>query len=321
MDASRSRTRLATGVQSPASPRFPDGAAMRSLGLFVSDDWLSGQRLDINYGLRYSRFRIETPDARLTPDDLTGNVGLSIDLGDDWHLVGNLGRGFRAPNIFDLGGVGRRPGNRYNIANPALEPEQVTSLDAGVKVGGERLTGELIAFRAQYRDKITSVLTGDVRPDGALVVQSRNVTELALSGVEAGLRYALTEPLAVQLSATYTRGEERLAAAEYPADRIPPLFGKAGLSYRARSGLSWDAYALYARAQRRLSPRDGVDPRINPEGTAGWATLNARVAWSVADRWELALRVENLGDKRYREHGSGLDEPGRNLIFTGDLLF
>jgi outer membrane receptor protein involved in Fe transport len=35
----------------------------------------------------------------------------------------------------------------------------------------------------------------------------------------------------------------------------------------------------------------------------------------------VGLRAENLADKRYREHGSGLDEPGRNFIVSLDYRF
>lgn len=327
VDSSRLRTNVVSGQQSHPTPRFPHGSSMRSQSLFVSDDWRIGERFDLLYGLRYSRYQIRTPASAaapavsLSPNDLTGSLGLSVDLGGDWRFVSNLGRGFRAPNIFDIGLFGRRPGNRFNIANPALTPESVVSLDAGFKVGGDRLSGELIAFRSHYRDKITSVLTGAVMPDGALVVQNRNVTEMDMSGVEAGVRYHVIEPVELHATATWTRGDERLAGNEVPADRIPPLFGKAGVVYRPTTALSVEAYSYYATRQDRLSPRDLVDPRVNPAGTAGWATLNARVGWKLGDKLELALRMENLADKRYREHGTGLDEPGRNIVLSGDVFF
>lgn len=324
----RTRTSLDSGATSTSTPRFPDGATMDSQALYVADDWLIGERVDLNFGARYSRFAIEIPASagmpgvKLTPDDFTGNLGVSISLGEDWRFISNLGRGFRAPNVFDLGVFGPRPGRRFNVPNPDLKPETVISLDAGFKFGGEYLIGELIAFRSQYRDKITSVLTGGVQPGGALLVQNRNVTELTLWGVEAGARYLLPTPaVEMYVSATYTRGEERLGADRYPADRIPPLFGKLGARWQPHADLSLEGYALYATRQDHLSPRDMTDPRINPAGTAGWATLNARIGWQTSRDFALALRAENLADKRYREHGTGLDEPGRNLTLSADYRF
>ncbi len=326
VDASKSRLNIDTGAVSTRAPRFPDGSRMDGWAVYAGDDWRRG-RFDLNYGMRYSRYDISipsigtTPGVSLTPDDLTGNVGMAFALSDDVRLVTNLGRGFRAPNIFDLGIFGPRPGNRYSTPNPNLKPEYVTSIDAGLKFGGARYSGELIAFRSNYRDKITSVLTGNT-VEGALEVQNRNVARLDLWGIEAGARYRMPSPdIELYATATYTRGDEDTDSGTMPADRIPPLFGKLGARWQLRESLGLEAYCFYASSQVRLSDRDRIDPRINPDGTAGWATLNARVSWQINRAFELALRAENLADKQYREHGSGLDEPGRNVILTADYRF
>ena len=322
--SSRLRTQLDTGAVSQRAPRFPDGARMDSQAVYLVDDWRLG-RFDIEGGLRYSRFDVripasaDVPGVRLRPDDLTGHLGASFAASDALRVIANLGRGFRAPNIFDLGVFGPRPGNRWSEPNPQLEPETVTSMDVGLKYADMRWTGELIAFRARYRDKIAAALTGELRPDGALVVQNRNLTRLDLRGVEAGLRWR-GERVDAYATATWTRGDESMDGTRDPADRIPPLFGRAGAVWHG-DALTLEAYSLYAGAQKRLSPRDRVDPRIDPRGTAGWATFNLRLEWRVVDRLSLALRGENLGDRRYREHGSGLDEPGRNLILTADYRY
>lgn len=326
VDSSKTRVDIITGAFSVRVPRFPDGSRMNSWAVYAGDDWRRG-RFDLNYGARYSRYDISVPASgtvpgvSLKPDDLTGNVGMAFELSDDVRLVANLGRGFRAPNIFDLGVFGPRPGNRYSAPNPDLKPEYITSVDMGVKFGTETVSGEVIAFRSNYRDKITSVLTGNL-VGTALEVQNRNVARLDLWGIEAGARYRMPSPdLELYATATWTRGDEDTDTGSMPADRIPPLFGKLVARWQLRDTLGIEAYGLYATRQDRLSSRDLIDPRINPDGTAGWATLNARVAWRANEHMDLSLRAENLGDKQYREHGSGLDEPGRNFILTVDYRF
>src|SRR5687768_15785266 len=138
--SSRVRENADTGAISARPSRFPDASTMDQLGLFVQDDWLVG-RVDVNAGLRYSR--IETAFENFggfsvdsDNDDLSGSVGVAYALAGEWKLVSNLGRAFRPPNIFDLGTFGSRPGNRFNIPNPELEPESVTTFDFGVKHGG-----------------------------------------------------------------------------------------------------------------------------------------------------------------------------------------
>jgi TonB-dependent heme/hemoglobin receptor len=320
----RQRTNVVTGVVSARPSRFPDGSTMDSFAIYVADDFQVSAALDVYGGLRWTRSDVELPPViggigiDISPSDLSGNLGARFGLSAELNLVANYGRGFRAPNIFDLGTFGDRPGNRFNIPNPDLRSETVDTVDLGCKWSSERMQAELLGFVSRYRDKITSVLTGEVTASGRLVTQSRNVTELDLHGIEAGLRWFIDPTLSAYATVTYTRGEEQFGGDEYPADRIPPLFGKAGLSWRASDALTLEGYTFYAGRQDRLSPRDAVDPRINPEGTAGWATLNVRASWQASEALSLSLRAENLADKRYREHGSGLDEPGRNLILTLD---
>lgn len=317
--------RVDDGLRTERASRFPDGSTMRQAGAFLVDDWRVG-RLDVNGGLRYSRISSELPSnggigTALSDSDLSGNVGLAFALAPQTRLVANLGRGFRPPNVFDLGTFGDRPGNRFNIPNPELAPERVATIDAGIKFAGRRWQGEAIAFRSRYRDKITPVLTGETTDTGRAIVQSRNATRLDLWGIETGVRAHLRDDLELYASATATRGDEQLEGDEYPADRIPPLFGKAGAVWHPRPKLSLEGYVFYAAKQDRLSPRDRIDPRMDPNGTSGWSTLNARFAYRVRDDLDLSLRLDNLGDHAYREHGSGLDEPGFNAILGVDWRF
>ena len=181
--------------------------------------------------------------------------------------------------------------------------------------------GELFAFYTDYDDKIESVATGAVTPDGRTVVQSQNIGEVTLYGVEAGLGFVVSDALEVYSVLNYTRGEEERPGDDQPADRIPPLNGKVGVRYTVAPGVTFEPYVTFADRQDRLSDRDIEDPRIDPNGTAGWLTLNANFSWRLSDRTELVVRAENVLDKSYREHSSGLDAPGRNVGLTFDMRF
>lgn len=327
VDSFRQRFNINSGVTSARPSRYPDGSTIDSFAVFVTDDWQINERLDAVGGLRYSRFDISLPPVingigvDLEPDDVSGQLGFAYLLSEGLHLVGNFGRGFRAPNVFDLGTFGDRPSNRFNIPNPDLKPETVNSIDFGLKYSAGDLDFETIAYRANYRDKITSVLTGEQTETGRAIVQSRNATRLILWGFESGVRWRASERLGVRASLTYTRGEEKFEGDEYAADRIPPLFGRLGLTYAFAEDWELEGWTLYATKQDRLSPRDEIDARINPDGTAGWATLNGRVAWQVSEQLRMQVLLENATDKRYREHGSGLDDPGRNVSLSLDWRY
>jgi outer membrane receptor protein involved in Fe transport len=46
--------------------------------------------------------------------------------------------------------------------------------------------------------------------------------------------------------------------------------------------------------------------------TAGFATVNIRAGYKLAERHSLIVGVENILDKNYRINGSGVDSPGIN---------
>jgi hemoglobin/transferrin/lactoferrin receptor protein len=291
---------------------------MASQAMYAQHGWEVVAATHLTAGLRYSRYQVELPaggggvGVKLDFDDVTGSVGVVHRLGRGLSVVSNLGRGYRPPNIFDLGTLGPRPGNRFNLPNPDLKPESLLGLDVGLKLDRGPWQAEVFVFRSDYRDKITAVLTGDVDAAGRQIVQSRNATRLALHGLEAGLKYR-SDAWSAGGSATYTRGEEQFDGTEQPADRIPPLSGRIDLDWHVTPRLDAGIAVRYADRQDRLSSRDVLDPRINPDGTPGHAVFDARLAWAVRADLDASLRLDNLGDRRYREHGSGLDEPGRNV--------
>jgi outer membrane receptor protein involved in Fe transport len=316
--SSRILTDVGSGQSQSARGRFPDGSSMDSAAIYASNHW-RWDRLSLNAGLRYSWFEIYLPPSneldsvKLTPSDLTGDIHLNYEINPGVHLVSNVGRGFRPPNIFDLGTLGSRPGNRFNVPNPSLKPESVWSYDVGIKSSTDRWQIEAYAWYSDYRDKISSRFTGELTPGGRQVVSSDNLNSAQLYGLESGLRYRATDSVELYAVVNYTRGEESDDGLTVPADRIPPLNGRLGLVYEPNDRFRIEAYLDFANRQDRLSPRDEEDPRIDPSGTAGWGTANLLFGWQATARLEVGLRLQNLSDREYREHGSGIDAPGRNL--------
>ena len=317
--SSRRETDAAGNASQVVRSRFPDNSSMDSTAAYLSAEWHPVERLTLGSGLRYSQFDIHlpmvenTPDTSLSPDDFTGDVRFVYAISSTIKLVANVGRGFRPPNIFDLGTLGNRPGNRFNVANPSLRPESVGSYDLGLKTQNGNLQSEFFAFFMDYRDKISSVVTGEITETGRVVVRSENLAAAEYYGIEAGFRWSADSGQEIYGTLNYTHGEETAAGNTSPADRVPPLNGKLGISLSPKNALHLNSYLLFAGSQKRLSDRDISDPRINPAGTAGWLTLNVMLRMELNEKIELGLRLENLLDKSYREHGSGIDAPGRNF--------
>jgi outer membrane receptor protein involved in Fe transport len=308
---------LTTGEVVPRMSRFPDGSTISQAGLFVKADWYLGSRQHWSTGLRYTSVRIQLPDGTtIEPGRLSGDLGWLFDIDDRWQLMVNLGNGFRAPNIADLGTLGNRPGNRFNVPNTDLDAETVIHADAGLRYRSARWHAELVAYRLDYDDRIVSVETGDTTPAGRDIVRSVNAASSTIFGIEAGLRASLTDRFVIDANLNYTRGTQRVGQIEEPGDRIPPLQLRLNLGYRPSASWRLDASLIAADGQDRLSARDVGDARIDPAGTPGWAAVGAGALWTRPDGWQVAMAIDNIFDRRYRVHGSGLDAPGRNLGVT-----
>lgn len=310
--------RVSGGPRTRVPSRFPDDAGMAGAGSYVSVSRRYAGGATLGGGLRWSWYDVDLPGAGgASGDDLSAQLGWTMPVGDALTWTANIGRAFRAPNVFDFANLGERPGNRFNIPNTSLSPETVFAYDTGLRWAGARWRGELSLFALDYDDRIVAEETGAVTDSGRRVVQSRNVAASRIYGLEAGVDVELADDWSLFGVLNHTRGTERAAAQpETPADRIPPLNGRLGVAFGATPSWRFETYALFAARQDRLSPRDVNDPRIDPRGTPGWATFNVAANYTPAAPWRVSLALENLFDRRYREHGSGIDGEGFGVALS-----
>ena len=312
--SARSEQDLASSALTPLAPRFPDGSTITQTGLFTKLDWQAAEQHRISIGIRWSDVAIDLPDGTdIEPSELSGDIGWLFDVTDEWQVVANVGSGFRAPNIADLGTLGERPGNRFNVPNQNLEPETVTHIDLGLRYRAGDWRVELVGYTLRYDERIVSVGTGGTTPSGRDIVRSANAASSELYGFEAALAVALSDRVDFEAMVNYARGDQRVDDVDEPADRVPPLHGR--ITLRAAISAAWtvETWLVGAAEQDRLSARDVRDVRIDPDGTPGWVSIGARARWEGLDGWEMAAGVDNIFDQRYRVHGSGIDAPGTNL--------
>ncbi|MEL7187703.1 MAG: TonB-dependent receptor, partial [Pseudomonadota bacterium] len=311
---------VSTGTMTEIAARFPDGSTVTQGAVFASMDWHGATRITFTGGLRLSSASIDLPASfggeHIDVSRLSGDLGWLYDLSAGWRLVANVGVGFRAPNIFDLGTLGDRPGNRFNVPNTNLDVEEALHSDIGVRFRGERVEFDFAIFALRYDNRITSVGTGDVTPGGRDIVQSVNAADAQLRGAELGINVALSDALRIESLLNYVRGEQAVGNVVEPADRVPPLNGRVSLFVDHSDRITWSARIQGAAAQDRLAARDIRDVRIDPNGTPGWIIASLSADWHNDHGWHLTAAVENLFDKRFRQHGSGIDAAGRNVSLT-----
>jgi outer membrane receptor protein involved in Fe transport len=323
VDSQRLEENVLTGVSRAVPSRFPDGSRVRQAALFGNVQRRITARHELSAGIRISNDDISLPStglsvaATINETDVGGDLGWIFDASKRWQLLANVGLGFRAPNVFDLGTLGDRPGNRFNIPNTALKSERVLQGDVGVRYRSDRVKFDFMIYALRYDDRITSVGTGEVTTGGRDVVQSVNAAESSIHGAEAGIDIRISESIGVRAVLNYTWGEQQISGDdEEPAGRIPPLNGNVTLTYDKAGDYRLMSWLRFAAEQDRLSARDIGDVRIDPEGTPGWVSVGASIQKEYARNWRLSLSLDNLLDKRYRVHGSGLDAPGRNLTLS-----
>ena len=308
---------IVAGQRTMIQARFPDGASVDQAAIYGNMLQRLGNRHTVSGGLRFSAIKTDLVGSSTKQDAVSGDLGWLFDATEQTALIANIGFGFRAPNVFDLGTLGERPGNRFNIPNPDLDAERITQFDAGIRHHAMRWNIELVLFSLHYTDRISSVLTGAVTVDGRNIVQSRNVASADIRGIEGSMGFTLSPLLTAELIVNYLHGEQTgNDGVKDSADRIPPFNGRLSFRYQASNSLLIEPYFLFAGSQDRLSPRDVQDVRINPAGTPGWVTVNLAASWQAGERWRASASVENILDQQYRQHGSGIDATGRNLLLS-----
>ena len=158
-------------------------------------------RINLTGGVRYDT-RNEHGDARynalgediFTAFDtrfgaLSGSVGATYQITDQWYLKANVARGFRAPNIAELGSNGVHEGTQqYLIGNAQLKPELSSQGDAALGVAGDHITAEMDLFINHidnyiYTQKLSSVNAGDSISEGVPVFRYTS-GDAALAGGE-----------------------------------------------------------------------------------------------------------------------------------------
>ena len=176
-----------------------------------------------------------------------------------------------------------------------------------------------------------------------------NVDKAQFQGVEIAGLIPIDPALSIFGNAAMMRGEVLLINGIEPdpekpwearTRREPPLNGIIGVQWEPVNTNYWaSVFVRGAAEQRRLNRSDIRDPRIqgktrNPEevefdddgyavdaGTPAWWTLNVQGGVKLFGYSSLMLTLENLLDRRYRIHGSGVNSPGFNVSISLDNRF
>ena len=362
IDSTRTRLNPATSAVSSRRPLYPDNSTYRTLGLFGQSSMnLIRERLTLRLGGRYTRVHFKSPQnpefqalaSSRTFDDLTFNASLSLRLNERASLYALSGRGFRAPNVNDLGALGLNSlgfevpaeeaisfgallstsagENAVSKGRPlsSLKAETLYQYEVGFRYSTGRVQSRIQIYDSELYDPI-------VRRTLLFPVDSLPAT---LGGLPTIPIQQTQEQLAQGVASVGNASDPRAVKAFVNDGRTRYYGGEAMLHYALTA--KWRLSANYSsilgrdlfpnRPVRRLPPQMGyAEVRYSPAHRGAWASLGLQFAASQNRLSGGDISDVRIGAARSRDdiasffHGTRahayLDPSGTVFRPTGETL-
>jgi len=327
-----------SAVQGPIA----DDATYRSAAAYLQDEIALADDVALVPGLRLSWFDLEA--GRVANPDTSPGAPAAIRVEDDWtaltgslrglwYASGNstawagLSQGFRAPNLSDLTALDST--SVVETPSPDLEPENFLQAELGWKGGSGGWTWQAAAFHTWIDDAIVRSPTGALI-GGVPEVRKDNIGDGWVRGIELAATWNFVAQWSLFANGSLIDGEvDQVDPAtgnvvRAPLDRQAPAQAVAGLRWESDGprGPWLEVWVWTADDADELSLRDTTDSRrIPPGGTPGYTVVGMAAGVDVHERARVSLAAENLTDRNYRVHGSGINGPGLNLVLVVELDF
>jgi iron complex outermembrane recepter protein len=229
----------------------------------------------------------------------SGAVGVRVPLPYSTAFVANYTHSYRAPALEELYNHGPHPGNAtFEIGNPDLNRESSDGIDLSLRHSSGRVRAEFNFFYYHIRDFVFLAPTGNIE-DG-LIEADYDQGKSRFVGTEARFEVGLTNSLWFLSSLDYVNA--KLAEANTPLPRIPPLRGRVGLEWFYK-GFRFNPGVTMASDQNNLFPTE--------ERTAGYTTVDLIASYTITHKHDaqiFSLNLFNLNDRLYRNHLSFIKE-------------
>jgi iron complex outermembrane receptor protein len=322
--------------------RTPDTRDV-SAAAYAVEEWVTG-RLRIQGGLRYD-YAHYTPleEARIfvggeyvpveprTFQNVSGSLGVLVDVAAGLRLGANVARAFRTPDFNELYSDGPHlAANSYDVGDPRLEAE--------TGLGGEvlaRLTASGVhAEAAVFVNHLTNYIFPSSRGRAELGTQGNRPRfqytneDARFAGADGALSARLVGSLVLDATVSYV-------AARFTSERAPiPIITPTDTTFVEASEypplippLLWDTVRWFAGGGVRWA---GTQTRTGDFETPTDGYVSTNLSAGVRLLWagrlhSLTLRADNLFDIWYHDHMSRLKDvapaPGRDVSLLYRLEF
>ena len=306
-------TLSASSPQTTSAPFSRRRGEQDSVGWYAQTNFWVAQRTRLVLGARTQRIAQRLTEDVFPIDDRRNDdrleayeAALRHNFAEGWSVYGKYEKSFRVAN-FDENACFFPP------CGPALlKPQTASGADLGVEYESARLRLRAAVYDIQLDNEIYF---------SPLTLSNINLSPTERQGLELEAMWHATERL--DLRAGLALQEARFRSGVYggvdvggkTVPLVPELLLTAGASWAFTPRSRLNLNLRHVGEQRFDNDQANSFPRQIPEYTLADAKLEQR----LAQRWDLALEVRNLFDKRYFSYGtatsptsfSALPAPGR----------
>ena len=315
--------------------QFLPDANINNIGFLGLAQYTFFKRLKLQGGLRFDIYKTETfalgtegtssYHASVNKDfsNVNGSIGATYSVNDKIMFRANFAKGFRTPNLSELTSNGIH-GNRYEIGNENLSPENSFETDLSMHYHGEFLSFDMACFYNQINDYIFISPTMDTIATGVNIYRFSQ-TNATLYGGEAGIHFHPKSLPWLHIEGTYSSVIGKQKNGDFlpfiPANKVRYEIRaerkKLGFLNKPNIQIS----ALTAFSQDNPSPYETV--------TDGYTLVNMSVYAEILISKQtlvLGLSANNLFDTQYFDHLSTLKpleyyNQGRNISLSLKIPF
>ncbi|MBN2167269.1 MAG: TonB-dependent receptor [Marinilabiliaceae bacterium] len=185
-------------INNRTSQFLPD-ANINNIGFLGLAQHTFFNKLKLQGGLRFDMYKTETfalgtketssyhAPINKSFSNINGSIGATFNANEKILLRTNFAKGYRVPNLSELTSNGMH-GNRYEIGNEYLSPENSFETDLSIHYHGDFLSFDLAGFLNQISDYIFISPTTDTTSTGVDIYRFSQ-TNAKLYGGEAGIHF------------------------------------------------------------------------------------------------------------------------------------
>jgi hemoglobin/transferrin/lactoferrin receptor protein len=332
---------LNTDQEISIDSRYPDGSSTINIAAYGSYRWEIDSHWVLSAGARLNHYQlaasfspsygiaINNNEIEQTTTVATGNLGLVFKPTEKWRFIGNIGTGFRNPNIDDVAKTFERDGGTIVLPINEVKPERVFQQELGLDWFFRKFAWfELRVYNTNFQDAIATLPTNylgndSINVDGRRlqVLSNSNIPNAQIQGVSASLRYKWSKFFSMKASFELTKGTD--LTNDVPLSHIAPAFGSVYFNYnKPKYNVLFYTIFNLAKPIEQYSPSPTDNAVFAPlEGTPAWYTLNLKGRYSVSDKVRIQGGIENILDLNYRYFASGLSAAGRNIVLSVNYRF